>query len=255
MRDYVNNKLFSSDSAYKRSTTNNYKAKLAKGSEDCRATEITNRTIRNEIIHEETNCRHSWRNFNNRWREKMTTEKQRAKSRAWPALLVACVAPLFLLGQAWAQVGGPPERSAMWYEDTVVSGLNTPNNPAIAHIPNDLPAHILQPLYFIISPGGLGRVQDAVIGVIPGDIGYTGWWKWSALLDFSGRDLETDPYTNVGEIGAALCTITIPEFPGNIGACVANLTPLIDITGRGGATDFVFNVPIVLSAPDPAICQ
>ncbi len=182
----------------------------------------------------------------------MKSVNQKAKPRVWPALLAACVAPALLAGQAWAQDRGPPERSPVWYEDTVVSLLLTPNDPAVAHIPNDLPAHILQPLYFIISPG-LGRVQDAVIGVIPGDIGYTGWWEFSALLDFSGRNLVTDPYTNVGEIGAALCTI--PGFPGNIGACVANLTPLIDVTGGGGGTDFVFNSPVVLSPPNPAICR
>ena len=182
----------------------------------------------------------------------MTVENQKSKSRTLPALLVACVAPVLLAGQVWAQGGGPPERSPVWYEDTVVSGLDNPNDPAVPHIPNDLPAHILQPFYFIITPG-LGRVQDPVIGVIPGDIGYTGWWKWSALLDFSGRNLETDPYTNVGEIGSALCTI--PGFPGNIGTCLANGTPLIDVTGIGGATDFVFNIPIVPTPPEPAICQ
>ena len=164
-----------------------------------------------------------------------------------PALFGTGMALAMFAGQVLAQGNGPPERRSMWYEDTVVSGLETPNDPAVPHIPNDLPEHILQPLYFVVTPG-IGRVQDAVIGVIPGDIGYTGWWEFSALLDFSGRNPETDPYTNVGEIGAALCTI--PGFPGNIGACRANGTPLIDVTGVGGATDFVINVPIVLTATD-----
>ena len=169
-----------------------------------------------------------------------------------PAMFVTCMGLVMFAGQALAQGNGPPERRPVWYEDTVVSGLLTPNDPAVPHIPNDLPEHILQPMYLVVTPG-LGRVQDAVIGVIPGDIGYTGWWEFSALLDFSGRNPETDPYTNVGEIGAALCTI--PGFPGNIGACLANGTPLIDVTGIGGGTDFVINIPIVLTAPTPAICR
>ena len=151
-----------------------------------------------------------------------------------------------------AQGNGPPERRPIWYEDTVISGLLTPNDPAVPHVPNDLPPHVLQPFYFIVTPG-LGIVQDAVVGFVPGDIGYTGWWNWSALLDFSGRDLATDPYTSVGEIAAALCTI--PGFPGNIGACVANGTPLVDVTGLGGETDFVINVPIVMTPPQPAVCD
>lgn len=176
----------------------------------------------------------------------MKSVTQKAKPRVWPALLAACVAPALLAGQAWAQDRGPPERFPVWYEDTVVSGLDAPNDRAIPHIPNDLPAHILRPFYFIVSPG-LGPVQDPVIGVIPGDIGYTGWWEFSALLDFSGRNHETDPYTNVGEIGASLCTI--PDARNNINACVLNGTPLIDFTGAAGRTDFVFNAPILLSPP------
>ena len=182
----------------------------------------------------------------------MKIVNQKEKRSRLPAIHVACMALVMFAGQALAQSNGPPERRPVWYEDTVVSGLQTPNDPAVQHIPNDLPAHILQPMYLIITPG-LGRVQDAGIGVVPGDIGYTGWWEFSALLDLSGRNPETDPYTNIGEIGAMLCTI--PGFPGNIGACLANGTPLIDITGIGGGTDFVINVPILLTAPMPEICR
>jgi len=92
-----------------------------------------------------------------------------------------------------------------------------------------------------------------VIGSVPGDIGYTGWWQWSALLDFSGRDLANDPYTSAGEVEDAICAI--PGFPGNIGTCVVNGTPLIDVTGLGGETNFVFHIPIVASPPQPAVCQ
>lgn len=182
----------------------------------------------------------------------MKIVKKNKKDRRWPAIAGACLALLAFTGQASAQEQRGSERIALWYEGTVVSGLNKANDKAVANVPNDLPAHVLQPFYFIITPG-MGRVQDPVIGLVPGDMGYTGWWNWSAMLDFSGRDLATDPYTSVGEISAATCPID--GFPGNIGACVVNGTPLINVTGFGGATDFVFNIPIVHSAPEPAACQ
>ena len=130
--------------------------------------------------------------------------------------------------------------------------LARPGNLPVRNIPNDLPAHVLQPFYFIITPG-MGRVQDPVIGVIPGDIGYTGWWNWSAWLDFSGRDLSVDPYTSIAEVNAASCTI--PGFPTNIQACIIAGTPLVNVTGVGGQTDFVFNMPVVYSAPLPPVCD
>lgn len=174
--------------------------------------------------------------------------------RSWWGLSIAsaCLMLLGVTGQVSAQESGGSERIALWYEGTVVSGLNKSNDKAVANVPNDLPAYVLQPFYFIITPG-MGRVQEAVIGLIPGDMGYTGWWNWTALLDFSGRDLAIDPYTSVGEISAATCPIG--DFPSNISACVTNGTPLINITGFGGATDFVFNIPIVHSAPEPAVCE
>ena len=67
-----------------------------------------------------------------------------------PAMFVTFMAMVMFAGQASAQ-GNAPERRPMWYEDTVVSGLITPNDPAVPHIPNDLPEHILQPLYFIVK--------------------------------------------------------------------------------------------------------
>lgn len=178
--------------------------------------------------------------------------KENKRGRPWPAIVGAYLVLLVFTGQASAQQSGGSERVGLWYEGTAVSGLNKANDKAVANIPNDLPAHVLQPFYFIITPG-MGRVQDPVIGVIPGDMGYTGWWNWSALLDFSGRDLTTDPYTTVGEVSAATCAIS--GFPGNIQACVANGTPLINVTGFGGETDFVFNMPVVHSAPQPAACK
>jgi len=181
----------------------------------------------------------------------MKAESNINMPRVVAALLVTCAMPVMLAGEALAQ-GKGPERRPIWYEGTVVSGLATPNESAADRGPEDLPQHVLQPFYFIITPG-LGRVQDAVIGVIPGDIGYTGWWEFSALLDFSGRDPEADPYTSVGEIASALCQV--PGFPGNIGTCIANGTPLVDVTGQGGQTDFTINVPIVMSPPNPAVCR
>lgn len=182
----------------------------------------------------------------------MKIVKSNERGRRWPAIVSATVALLVFTGQVSAQGQGGSERVALWYEGTIVSGLNKSNDQAVPNVPNDLPAHVLQPFYFIITPG-MGRVQDPVIGLIPGDMGYTGWWNWSALLDFSGRDLATDPYTSIGEVSAATCPIG--GFPGNIGACIANGTPLVNVTGVGGQTDFVFNMPVVHSAPEPAACQ
>jgi hypothetical protein len=181
----------------------------------------------------------------------MNTSKKN-EARRWSAVIGAGLALVMFAGQASAQNANAPERRPLWYEGATVSGLDKNNDAAIANVPNDLPAHVLQPFYFIITPG-MGRVQDPVIGVIPGDVGYSGWWNWSALLDFSGRDLATDPYTNIGEVNAAICTI--PGFPGNINACRASGTPLIDVTGIGGETDFVFNMPVVYSAPLPPVCE
>ena len=181
---------------------------------------------------------------------------KKKETRQWPVLVCAGLTLIMLAGQASANEGKGPERVPLWYEGTTVSALSKQNDTAIVNIPNDLPAHVLQPFYLIITPGmppGMGRVQDPVIGVIPGDIGYSGWWNWSALLDFSGRDLGVDPYASAGEVEAAKCAI--PGFPGNIGACVASGTPLINITGRGGQTDFVFAMPVVYSAPLPPACE
>ena len=180
---------------------------------------------------------------------KITKKKE---ARRWPATIAAGLMLVMFAGQASAQSSNKPERVPLWYEGTTVSGMNKQNETAIVNIPNDLPAHVLQPFYFIMTPG-MGRLQDPVIGVIPGDVGYTGWWTWSALFDFSGRDLATDPYTSAGEVAAAICTI--PGFPGNINACRDSGTPLIDLTGMGDATDFVFAMPVVYSAPLPPACE
>jgi len=174
------------------------------------------------------------------------------KARRWPAAIGAGLALVMFAGQALAQSSNKPERRALWYEGATVSGIAKQNETSGVHIPDDLPAHVLQPFYFIITPG-MGRLQDPVIGVIPGDVGYTGWWNWSAMLDFSGRDLASDPYTSIGEVTAAICAI--PGFPGNIGACVASGTPLINVTGLNGETDFVFPMPVVYSAPLPPACE
>lgn len=182
----------------------------------------------------------------------MKNVEVKKRGQRWPATIAAGLALVVIAGQVSAQQATGSERTALWYEGTVVSGLDKANDGAVANVPNDLPANVLQPFYFIITPGR-GMVQHPVIGLIPGDMGYTGWWNWSALLDFSGRDPETDPYTSVNEISVAICTI--PGFPGNIGACIANGKPLVNVTGVGGQTDFVFNMPIVHSAPDPAVCE
>jgi len=172
--------------------------------------------------------------------------------RCVPALLLVLLGSTANLEQAVARNGPAAERQAIWYEGTVVSGLLTPNDPAVAHIPNDLPAHISQPAYRVFTPG-LGSLQDFVIGVIPGDIGYTGWWDLKIIVDFSGRDTTADPYTSVGAIEELLCTI--PGFPGNIGTCIANGTPLIDFTENAQSDNLLFNVPIVLGAPPPQVCD
>ena len=99
----------------------------------------------------------------------------------------------------------------------------------------------------------MGSLQDTVIGVIPGDIGYTGWWDLKIIVDFSGRDTTVDPYTSVGAIGELLCTL--PGFPANIGTCIANGTPLIDFTQNAQSDNLLFNVPIVLGAPPPQVCD
>jgi hypothetical protein len=180
---------------------------------------------------------------------KITKKKD---ARRWTAVISAGLALVIFAGQVSAKSNNKPERVPLWYEGTTVSGMNKQNETATVNIPNDLPAHVLQPFYFIITPG-MGRLQDPVIGVIPGDVGYTGWWNWSALLDFSGRDLAADPYTSAGEVAAAICTIT--GFPANITACRDSGTPLIDVTGVGGETDFVFAMPVVYSAPLPPVCE
>ena len=185
--------------------------------------------------------------FNDRWEESSTLAY-----RCVPALLLVLLGLTVILEQAVAQNGPAADRQAIWYEGTVVSGLLSPNDPAVAHIPNDLPAHISQPAYRVFT-AGIGSLQDTVIGVIPGDIGYTGWWDLKIILDFSGRDTTVDPYTSVGAIEVLLCTI--PGFPGNIGTCIANGTPLIDFTENAQTDDLLFNVPIVLGGPPPKVCD
>ena len=182
---------------------------------------------------------------------------KKKETRQWPVLVCAGLTLIMLAGQASANNGKGPERVPLWYEGATVSGMSKQNETAIANIPNDLPAHVLQPFYFIITPGmppGMGRVQDAVIGTIPGDIGYSGWWNWSAYLDFSGRDLAVDPYSSAGEVEAAICPYSGP-FNEIIPKCRTNGTPLINITGFGGQTDFVFAMPVVYSAPLPPVCE
>lgn len=167
------------------------------------------------------------------------------------AAWIAALGILATTASAWAQQGPAMERRAAWYEGSRVTALLTPNDPAVSQIPNDLPAHIAQPIYRVIKPGPL-LAQEPVIGVIPGDIGYTGWWQMRILLDLSGRDLAADPYTSVGELAANTCRL--PGFPSNIPACRAQGTELFDVTGAGGLDNLLVNIPILIAEPPLPFC-
>lgn len=164
--------------------------------------------------------------------------------------IVMILGSLVFINQAAAQDASAVQRLPVWYEDTLVTQLRASGDEIAIANKDELPEHIPQPLYIVV--GGGTPQELPVIGLIPGDIGYTGWWNVVITLNLSGRDHLTNPFTNVGEIESLLCTI--PGFPGNIPACLANGTPLFDLTGT--VEDIPLrNIPIVQSAPPPEICN
>ena len=174
----------------------------------------------------------------------------RAGNRGVLSPIVILLASSISMSQAVAQGGPAVERLPVWYEDTMVTQLRAPGEAVSIATKDELPKHVPQRLYIIVG-GGVPQ-EYPVIGFIPGDIGYTGWWDVAITLNLSGRDHVTNPFTNVGEIETLLCTI--PGFPGNIPACMANGTPLFNLTDFSDEIP-LRNIPIVQSAPPPAACD
>ena len=174
----------------------------------------------------------------------------RAAFRRVLAPLMMFFAGSALIDQAAAQGKPAVERLPAWYEDMLVTQLRAPGDAVSVASKDELPQHVPQPMYIIVG-GGMPQ-ETPVIGLIPGDIGYSGWWNVTITLNLSGRDHHTNPFTNVGEIETLLCAI--PGFPGNIPACLANGTPLFDLTGF--VDEFPLrNIPILQKAPPPEVCN
>ena len=139
---------------------------------------------------------------------------------------------LMVTGQAMAESPGVREEAA-WYEGQLVIRLAKLNDPATIDSPVNVPVGVPNPLYIVMSAGPV-RQEHPVIGVVPGDAGYTSWWEQVLVIDVSGifgigRNVADDPYTSTAEIEAALC-----EIKGDFSVwytCYAMGKPLVDISG------------------------
>lgn len=166
----------------------------------------------------------------------MSKDDRRFGNDAWSgrsrlSALAGCLLTLMLAGQAVAESPGVREEAA-WYEGELVIRLAKLNDPETVGSPVQVPADAQNPLYNVAS-AGVGLQEHPVVGVVPGDPGYSSWWKQFLVLDVSaffgpGRDVTVNPYTSVAEIEAALC-----ELKGGFsvfGPCFAMGKPLVDIS-------------------------
>ena len=147
---------------------------------------------------------------------------------------------------------------AAWYEGILVTRLAKLNDPSPLETKAAVPAEVPNPIYSLFSPGQVSQ-PDPVIGFVPGDAGYTPWWRQVLLIDASGffgvgRDVAQNPYTSVAEIEANLCPIA-----GNFTVfhtCVVLLgKPLVDITAQFLPPDFgPLNAQIINTPPVLGVC-
>jgi hypothetical protein len=149
-------------------------------------------------------------------------------------------------------------QEAAWYEGILVTRLAKLNDPSPleskAAVPDDVP----NPIYSLFSPGRVSQ-PDPVIGFVPGDAGYTAWWRQVLLIDASGfygvgRDVAQNPYTSVAEIEANLCPVA-GDFS-VFHTCVVVLgKPLVDITAQFLPPDFgLLNAQIINTPPAMGVC-
>ncbi|HSG58526.1 MAG TPA: hypothetical protein VLA06_03270 [Woeseiaceae bacterium] len=147
------------------------------------------------------------------------------------SVIAGCVLAILAAGQAVAESPGVREEAA-WYEGELVIRLAKLNDPDTVDSPVKVPAAVQNPFY-IVASAGVGLQEHPVIGVVPGDPGYSSWWKQLLVFDVSaffgpGRDVTVSPYTSAAEIEAALC-----ELKGGFsvfGPCFAMGKPLVDIS-------------------------
>ena len=145
--------------------------------------------------------------------------------------IIGWLLTLMAAGQALAESPGVREEAA-WYEGQLVIRLAKLNDPETIDSPVNVPVGVPNPIYNVVSPGFV-RQAHPVIGVVPGDAGYTSWWEQVLVIDVSGffgigRNVADNPYTSTAEIEAALC-----EIKGNFSVwhtCYAMGKPLVDIS-------------------------
>lgn len=174
-----------------------------------------------------------------------------------PALMLMLIT-VAASGFATAKQSPGVRQEAAWYEGILVTRLAKLNDPSPLESNARVPTEVPNPLYSLVSPGRISQT-DPVIGFVPGDAGYTSWWRQVLLIDASGffgdgRDVSTDPYTSVAEIEANLCPIA-----GNFTVfhtCVVLLgKPLVDITAQFLPPDFgPLNAQIINTPPALGVC-
>ena len=140
----------------------------------------------------------------------------------------------------------PVDLIPAWYDGMQVTQLRQAEDPdtgdTVVALKDDLREEVANPLYVIV--GGAGAQESPVIGAVPGDRDYTGWWDVRIVLNLTGQPHWVDPFTSTAEIEPLLCTINEPAFPGNIAACIANGTPLIEVIDASAQFPNV-KIPIV----------
>ncbi len=155
-----------------------------------------------------------------------------------------------VLAQGQGHGNSPIELIPAWYDGMQVTQLRQAEDPdtgdTVVALKEDLADQVANPFYVIV--GGGGAQEFPVIGAIPGDRDYTGWWDVRIVLNLSGQPHWLEPFTSTAEIEPLLCTINEPAFPGNIPACLANGTPLIEVVDASDQFPYV-KIPIVKAPP------
>jgi hypothetical protein len=179
----------------------------------------------------------------------------------WRARALAITGWLLALlvgGQVMAESPGVREEAA-WYEGELVIRLAKLNDPDALDSPVKVPAAVQNPLYIVRSAGAVAQ-EHPVVGVVPRDPGYTGWWEQVLVLDVSGffpgggRNVGQNPYTSTAEIEEALCELKggFPVFA----SCIAMGKPLVDISDPWLPENLgPLNAQIIKAPPTLDFCQ
>ncbi len=181
---------------------------------------------------------------------KQSTSRKLAITGCLTAMAALSTPSAIAQGQGQGPVDPPIVRMPAWYDGMEVTQIRQRQNPetgdTVVALKDELQPDKANPFYVFV--GGGSPQQAPVIGAIPGDPDYTGWWQVRIILNYSGRDLLFDPFTSTGEVEPLLCDINVDTFPANIGECIANGKPLVEATPASAGFPFI-KIPIVNAVP------